>query len=76
MENEKVTESPFTIYGDDSLTDFLKYLEAVGVKYGNKAFWGLLNNQIKAYHFTVNGENGLWTVCPLQRGGKDGSDKK
>lgn len=62
--------SPFVITGDGTLSDFLKYLEAVGVKSNNKAFYGALKNQISAYNFTCSGGGSVWRLSSKLRSGK------
>lgn len=52
---ERKFNEAFVIKGDETIDDFLKYLDAVGVSKGNKSFYSALKNQIKAYRFTVSG---------------------
>lgn len=67
-EEEIEQSSPFVIHGDGTLGDFLKYLEAVGVKTSNKAFFGQLSNQIRAYKFTCSGgDRSLWRLSSKLR---------
>lgn len=66
-EIEKEQSDPFVINGDGSLGDFLKYLEAVGIKGNNKAFFGALKNQISAYNFTCSGGGKIWKLSSKLR---------
>lgn len=68
-ESKKKLISPFDIVGDGTLEDFEKYLDAVGVKAGNKPFHRQFTNQVKAYYFTVNGKSdkSVWRVNSRHR---------